>query len=297
MIDVSHINDEINELGEALDLNFFESMREFMNSIYNFERAEVIKSKKEKLLKSQYKYTDLESDLLNKWLFELDDFYLNKPGLFTGEVFFNFSELLDEDFITVDEYELINFPSKEAKGKLVLSPEIKMLEHQAFSFCNLNEIVLSPNIEVIPSACFYGAEKLKRVTIGKNLKTIGIRAFTNSGIEEIFLPEGVTKIEPKAFMNCKSLVRGYIPSTVKEIEMFVFSNTEIKSVGRVDSKVNRDYHLEISGSLEDIKENAFLFCFDLETVNLPDVKKMSNTAFQESEIENFNISPSCKIYS
>lgn len=65
----------------------------------------------------------------------------------------------------------------------------------------------------IAANAFSGNEKLKAVTIGKNVKTIGANAFYNcKKLKKIIIPAKVKKIGAKAFANCKKLTKITIKS-------------------------------------------------------------------------------------
>lgn len=77
----------------------------------------------------------------------------------------------------------------------------------------LSSVILSDELETIPSDCFYGCKKLSKLTFPKSLKSIGNDAVPYLS-STVVIPEGVTSIGYRNFTNSSSIT---IPSTVQTI--------------------------------------------------------------------------------
>ena len=104
---------------------------------------------------------------------------------------------------------------KDANGQERIHPLV--LSGSSFSNCTeLNEVVLSPNVEEIGRDVFYGCTALKQMDI----------------------PEGVEKIGERAFAKCKNLERINLPEGLKEIGYRFIADTAVRSL-KVPKTVNR----------------------------------------------------------
>lgn len=297
MLNIKEIIDEINDISEALDPDFSDKIKDYIETLLNPDEQAFVYMKKQDLIKNKSKFEDFERALLDKWLYELKEFSLTKSGLFDGVYFYTFNELIKMGLVIVEKNKIIYF-NRNTKGSLVLPKEINSLESRSFENCNLSSIILSDNIKIIPDFCFINSFVLERVEFGYELQSIGESAFSYSAIKEIDLPEGLLNISKCAFSNCVNLVKGKIPSTLEHINSQVFFNTGFRSVGVINSSMDTENNLEIGENLIDIGDMAFACSENLVIVNLPNtLKGLSRRAFNNCPIEeeNFYISPSCYI--
>lgn len=298
MLEIKRILSEIEDVSEILDENFRKDISNYINTLMNPDEQAFVFMKKKELLKNKPKYDEFESALLDKWLFELGDFKLNKPGLFDGSFFYTFDELIKLKFLILDDKGRVKFFNKGLRGRLVLSGEVQNIENTVFNACSIDEIVLSDNMIIIPDYCFTLCSNLKRVEFGCDTRAIGEGAFSYTGLEQIDIPSGISIISKGAFSYCPNLVRGSISYDLEYIDSKVFFGTGFRSIGKMNKYTDKESHLYISDSVKEIRESAFAECDNLFMANIPFVKGISRTAFRGCNLEDENvlISPSCYIY-
>ena len=79
-------------------------------------------------------------------------------------------------------------------------------------------------VTTIKKDAFFGYQRIKKATLGKNISNIESYAFYHTGIEEITIPEKVNKITYASFSNCNKLKNINFHENVKEIESMSFAN-------------------------------------------------------------------------
>lgn len=140
--------------------------------------------------------------------------------------------------------------------EIVFSGNTVYLGRAAFLYCTKLICAKIPNIEIIPSCCFYECHNLKYVTLGKDLKIIEESAFFNCDIESIALPEHMEIIDKYAFMYCK-LKDITIPQGLTEIAEGTFIRCNIKKI-------------VIPKGIKKICKYAFGKCTELKEAILPE---------------------------
>ena len=124
---------------------------------------------------------------------------------------------------------------------------------------DIETVVLSDEITHIGNYAFANYENIKSINFPTSLVSIGSHAFSGSLLYpnefEIVLPQTLNYIGPYAF-NCSTGI----------------------------------HKVQILGNIDTIYENTFYFCFDLETVILPDsIKNIDNFAFNSCKIKDFSV--------
>lgn len=290
MLEVKRILSEINDISEVLNENFKIDITNYINTLMNPDEQAFVFMKKKELLKKKSSYDDFEAALLDKWLYELGNFGLNKPGLFDGSVFYTFDELVRLKFIILNDRNKVMFFNRGLRGRLVLDEVVEDIGYNIFNGCNFDELVLSNKIKIIPDYCFTLCQNLKRVEFGYDTKAIGECAFSYTGLIQIDIPEDVSIIAKGAFSNCPSLMRGSLSSSLECIESKVFYNTGFRSIGTMNKYTKKESHLYIPDSVIEIREQAFAKCDNLIIANLPDTTKcISRTIFSGCNIEEENV--------
>lgn len=129
-------------------------------------------------------------------------------------------------------------------------------------------------VTAIADAAFRTAgERIKSVTIGKNVKTIGESAFNNcTGLKSIELPDCVVSIGASVFQNCTALESVSLSPAITLIPQYAFAHcTSLREI-------------EIGNTVTSIGESAFTTCASLTTVDLPDsVVFVDDYAFNEDD--------------
>ena len=144
---------------------------------------------------------------------------------------------------------------EETKLSSVDKPKIEA----AFGYCsNLEKVVITGNIKVIPDHCFFSCKNLKEVIIESGVEVIGAGAFSwCESLQSITLPDSLKRICNSAFSCCKSLESITIPHNVKVIETRTFDSCSLL----------RNVILE--DGVETIQKMAFIGCDNLNTIHFP----------------------------
>ena len=164
--------------------------------------------------------------------------------------------------------------------KAIINAELN--EYISFSKCDIQELVIGPNVKIIPAGFCSKCYNLTTVTISDGLETVGSMAFADCrNLRKIKLPDSVINIGPKAFIN-SGLAIIYIPSKLEVINHGVFANCEYLEdvLFRSDKNLIAIGDLAFRGctsikeflvpnSVEVIGTSAFMDCSDLEVVVLP----------------------------
>lgn len=102
-------------------------------------------------------------------------------------------------------------------------------------------------------------DKIKKITIVKNVTNIGENAFYNcTSLTSVEIPNTVTSIGKGAFDSCISLTSIEIPNNIKSIDNFAFVNCTSLTNVIIDNGVTR------------IGDYAFNDCSSLTNINIPD---------------------------
>ena len=82
---------------------------------------------------------------------------------------------------------------------------------------------INDNVTNIADRAFFGASKLKSITLGNNVKTIGAYSFMHcSNLTSINIPESVKEIKYNCFGVDTSLEHIYVPATIETMGSIVF---------------------------------------------------------------------------
>lgn len=103
---------------------------------------------------------------------------------------------------------------------------IKVIGAYAFNSCSNMEadVLLSDDIETIPTYCFYNCSKVQ-VSLPKNLKKVEAYAFYMcTALNANKLPDGLETIEINGFRGCSNLEIDELPQSLKVINNYGFYN-------------------------------------------------------------------------
>lgn len=203
------------------------------------------------------------------------------------------------------------FSGCDSLTDIVFPEGLKLTELSSYAFnsCGSLETVVIPDcITNMNVYTFAFCEKLKNVTIGKNIADIGFASFTNCySLEQVNIMGDLQKIYGEAFKNCENLKTITIPDSVSEIGMCAFWNTgltEIKLPGNLTVvESNVFYNCEslkkvtIGSKLREIKGIAFEECTALEQIVIPDnssLEIIGDSAFYNTALKSISLPNSLK---
>ena len=239
------------------------------------------------------------------------DIYTGGRAVFYGARAIEFLHLKSlEEFVTMNELfkytdfsgelvidEMKNIPdyfcsNKSIRSFTVNSLEFPVIGEYAFADCEQLSQFNSPPIAVVGEGAFSssGLESFD----GNNLQEIGDRAFGGCTELKSFELSENTKLNfigNKAWENCTSLQSLYIPDGVEQIGEYILLSSKVPELSLPELGSGRsmqDYFGSDINSLrrvivrsgENLADNAFYFCNDLETVILPDeMRNIGENAF------------------
>ena len=121
---------------------------------------------------------------------------------------------------------------------------------------------------------------LTDVVIPEGVETITVSAFSQRGIQSVSFPTSLKAINEYAFYKCKNLVRIDLPDSLVELKAGAFFECSglsevnlsrgLTSIGRSAFSGCAIQHLQIPEGVQNISENAFRECAQLQEVFLPD---------------------------
>lgn len=215
------------------------------------------------------------------------------------------------------------FKSAVGITKLTISKGVKKIENDAFQYTSalkelafeqpstlkeigtwcfvnsaLEKLEIPASLEKLGDAAFYGASKLKTVTVadGSKMTSIGSYAFQGCGslTSFDFLGSSVLKeIKNSAFAGDKKITTFTFPASVQTLETGVFNgctalehvhfdpNAVITKIGAGAFQNAGLLDIEIPKSVTTIEQSAFNSCQKLKVINLPAATtNVSPQAFQ-----------------
>lgn len=120
---------------------------------------------------------------------------------------------------SVDSYPTIEF-----------SPNLKIIDHQAFIYSGFRSIKLPEGLESINAAAFRSTQ-FENIDFQSSLKVIGAYAFDESKLKEVKLNEGLEFLGLAAFNDCKELTSVSLPASLKYVthfmESYIFESDKI----------------------------------------------------------------------
>lgn len=140
------------------------------------------------------------------------------------------------------------FKDNKSLKVLHLPSTVKLVQHNAFYECNIDEIHFSGDIE-----------QWLQIT-WKSLFSKSYRLFFNETelVESIIIPESISVIKECAFYYCNSLRSVIFNKHITSIENSAFNKSNLKGI------------LSIPKSCRIIKANAFFNCNEITKVKIPD---------------------------
>lgn len=134
------------------------------------------------------------------------------------------------------------------------------------------------NLSSIKAAAFMGTTMLREISLPDSIRTIEQCAFYNSGIKNIHLPEDLKQIGTMAFAK-SGLKNIVIPNKTKGLGEYAFLDCEELTEATLPESVTK------------IPSGIFEKCYNLKTVNAPNVNTVCEHAFYDCRnLEAFDFS-------
>lgn len=113
----------------------------------------------------------------------------------------------------------------------ILGDSIKSIQVGAFYRCQLDTLILPPNLTELNTLSFGYCSGLKFVAMPNTLTEVASNAFVGcTNLDNVQFPKKLTKIGHHAFADCTNLRNVDIPGLVTDIEEYAFKDCQVKSV-------------------------------------------------------------------
>ena len=117
------------------------------------------------------------------------------------------------------------------KKIFILGDSIKSIHSAAFYRCQLDTLILPPNLTKLNTLSFGYCDGLKFVAMPNTLTEVASNAFVGcTNMDNVQFPKKLTKIGHHAFADCTNLRNVDIPGLVTDIEEYAFKDCQVKSV-------------------------------------------------------------------
>mgnify|MGYP002763620035 CR=1 FL=1 len=161
----------------------------------------------------------------------------------------------------VNHFSLIHPAYKEIDG-VIYTKDMRSvvgpvrIRSYAFTYCDVESVILPDSISRIESHAFYGCRKLKDITFGNSLNYIGNSAFEDCiNLKRVALPQSVRTIDSNAFLRA-GLEEITLNQGLKKILTGAFYGTNIKKL-EIPGSVKRFAPGNISLQLKEVVLSEF----------------------------------------
>ena len=161
----------------------------------------------------------------------------------------------------VNHFSLIHPAYKEIDG-VIYTKDMRSvvgpvrIRSYAFTYCDVESVILPDSISRIESHAFYGCRKLKDITFGNSLNYIGNSAFEDCiNLKRVALPQSVRTIDSNAFLRA-GLEEITLNQGLKKILTGAFYGTNIKKL-EIPGSVKRFAPVNISLQLKEVVLSEF----------------------------------------
>lgn len=107
---------------------------------------------------------------------------------------------------------------------------------------NLNKVILSDQITIIPSSAFYDCVQLTEITLPTKLKFLVENSFYNCGISEITIPETLTDMGFRSFVGCNKITK----VNITNLNSFLQCQSDSSFGGNADLYLNGKLVTEVN---------------------------------------------------
>ncbi len=113
----------------------------------------------------------------------------------------------------------------------ILGDSIKSIQDGAFYRCQLDTLILPPNLKELNTLSFGYCTGLRFIAMPNTLTEVASNAFIGcTSLDNIQFPKKLTKIGHHAFADCTNLRNVDIPGLVTDIEEYAFKDCNVKSI-------------------------------------------------------------------
>ncbi len=175
-------------------------------------------------------------------------------------------------------------------AKIIIPDTITEIGKDAFDCHILTNLNIPKNLVTVRSNAIYGIQ-MKKLELPETLTYIDDRGFyASQEIEEIYIPDSVTYMGVSAFGSYIKVKKIHIPNNLEILNDTVFENSPLLENITIPASVKeiKKYAFHMAQSLTTvtflsptppiIAKNAFNYCSNLKTINVP---KGSKTLYEQ----------------
>lgn len=175
-------------------------------------------------------------------------------------------------------------------AKITIPNTITEIGKDAFDCHILTNLNIPKNLVTVISNAVYGIQ-MKKLELPETLTYIDDRGFyASQQLEEIYIPDSVTYMGVSAFGSCIKVKKIHIPNNLEILNDTVFENCPLLKNITIPASVKeiKKYAFHMAQSLTTvtflsptppiIARNAFNYCSNLKTINVP---KGSKTLYEQ----------------
>ena len=190
--------------------------------------------------------------------------------------------------VSVSGYGMINDANElsqylDEAEKIAVLPGVTKIERNVFSnIGKVSEVTLPDGLLSIGDNSFNLSRNLKKINFPDSLESIGKEAFMGcTSLENPTISKGVKSIGTNAFADCTSITAFRVSSenpNFVSVDGVIFTKDKKELVLYPPGRADEEY--TIPNGTEKIREKAFAYNANLETINLPDsLKEIGDGAF------------------
>lgn len=248
----------------------------------------------------------------------LKDVIANNANAIGGKAFYQCYSLENLDSLAIESLGEGAFYGCGALSSVNLSDKLESVPNYTFGFCSsLTSVTLPSAVKSIGDYAFRYCTNLSAIDGGNKLETIGSYAFLQcESLSYVTFPDGLQQIGDSAYQGCKSLTSVELPSTVNTVGRGAFSKcgslTYMSLPEVYGANGSTDFYfsyifsgygasdnthcipdslLRVKITATSIPDNAFMYCKQLKTIEIPNAEIIGSNAFYDcSSLENLVLS-------
>lgn len=248
----------------------------------------------------------------------LKDVIANNANAIGEKAFYQCYSLENLDSLAIESLGEEAFYGCGALPSVNLSDKLESVPNYTFGFCsNLTSVTLPSAVKSIGDYAFQYCTNLSTIDGGNKIETIGSYAFLQcESLSYVTFLDGLQQIGDYAYQGCRSLTSVELPSTVNTVGRGAFSEcgslTYMSLPEVYGANGSTDFYFSyifsgygasdnthcIPDSLSRVKitatsipDNAFMYCKQLKTIEIPNAEIIGSNAFYDcSSLENLVLS-------